>query len=78
MASTIIAGARRLVLPVDLLLKTLLSCAGPIAGAGLGLVVNLSPPLEHKLIQLGNVLVTPHTAFFSQEAVLGRTRAALS
>ena len=45
---------------------------------GLDLVVNLSPPLDHKLIQLGNVLVTPHTAFFSQEAVLGRTRAVLS
>ena len=45
--------------------------SGQIAGAGLDLVVNLSPPLDHKLIQLGNVLVTPHTAFFSQEAVLG-------
>ena len=51
---------------------------GAIAGAGLDLVVNLSPPLDHKLIQLGNVLVTPHTAFFSQEAVLGWTRAGLS
>ena len=52
--------------------------SGQIAGASLDLVVNLSPPLDHKLIQLGNVLVTPHTAFFSQEAVLGRTRAVLS
>ena len=44
--------------------------SGQIAGAGLDLVVDLSPPLDHKLIQLGNMLVTPHTAFFSQEAVL--------
>ena len=44
--------------------------SGQIAGAGLDLVVDLSPPLDHKLVQLGNVLVTPHTAFFSQEAVL--------
>ncbi len=44
--------------------------SGQIAGAGLDLVVDLAPPLDHRLIQLGNVLVTPHTAFFSQEAVL--------
>ena len=44
--------------------------SGKIAGAGLDLLVDLSPPLDHKLIQLGNVIVTPHTAFFSQEAVL--------
>ena len=44
--------------------------SGQIAGAGLDLLVDLSPPLDHKLIQLGNVIVTPHTAFFSQEAVL--------
>ena len=30
--STIFAGVRQLFLPVDLLLKTLLSCTGPIAG----------------------------------------------
>lgn len=44
--------------------------SGQIAGAGLDLVVNLAPPIDHKIIQLENVLVTPHTAFFSQEAVL--------
>ena len=33
-ASIILAGARLLFLPVDLLLKTLLSCPGPIAGDG--------------------------------------------
>ena len=52
----------------DALYDALIS--GKIAGAGLDLLVDLSPPLDHKLIQLGNVIVTPHTAFFSQEAVL--------
>ena len=28
------------------------------------------PPLDHRLLQLDNLIVTPHTAFFSQEAVL--------
>ena len=32
--------------------------------------MDLDPPLDHRLIQLDNVIVTPHTAFFSQEAVL--------
>jgi D-3-phosphoglycerate dehydrogenase len=44
--------------------------AGGIAGAGLDVLVDLDPPLEHRLVQLDNVIVTPHTAFFSQEAVL--------
>ena len=44
--------------------------AGEIAGAGLDVLVDLDPPLDHRLIQLDNVVVTPHTAFFSQEAVL--------
>ena len=44
--------------------------AGQIAGAGLDVVKDVAPPLDHRLLQHKNVLVTPHTAFFSQEAVL--------
>jgi D-3-phosphoglycerate dehydrogenase len=44
--------------------------AGEIAGAGLDVLADLDPPLDHRLVQLENVVVTPHTAFFSQEAVL--------
>lgn len=43
---------------------------GQIAGAGLDVVSDVAPPLEHQLLQLRNVIVTPHTAFFSQEALL--------
>ncbi len=43
---------------------------GEIAGAGLDVLVDLDPPLDHRLIQLDNVIVTPHTAFFSQESVV--------
>ena len=31
---------------------------------------DVAPPLDHRLIQHENIIVTPHTAFFSQEAVL--------
>lgn len=44
--------------------------SGQIAGAGLDVLVDLNPPQNHRLIQLPNVIITPHTAFFSQEAVL--------
>ena len=44
--------------------------AGSIAGAGLDVVEDVAPPLDHRLIQHENIIVTPHTAFFSQEAVL--------
>lgn len=44
--------------------------AGIIAGAGLDVVEDVAPPLDHRLIQHENIIVTPHTAFFSQEAVL--------
>ena len=43
---------------------------GQIAGAGLDVLVDIDPPIDHKLTQLNNVIITPHTAFFSQEAVL--------
>jgi D-3-phosphoglycerate dehydrogenase len=44
--------------------------SGGIAGAGLDVLVDIDPPMNHRLVQLENLIVTPHTAFFSQEAVL--------
>ena len=44
--------------------------SGGIAGAGLDVMVDPEPPSDHPLLQLDNVLVTPHVAFFSQEALL--------
>ena len=44
--------------------------SGEIAGAGLDVMVDPEPPSDHPLLQIDNVLVTPHVAFFSQEALL--------
>ena len=41
-----------------------------IAGAGLDVMEDNVPPKDHPLLQLDNVIVTPHTAFFSQESTL--------
>ena len=43
---------------------------GSIAGAGLDVLVDPEPPSDHPLLKLDNVIITPHVAFFSQEAVL--------
>lgn len=43
---------------------------GRIAGAGVDVLVDLEPGPDHPLLGLDNVLVTPHVAFFSQEATL--------
>jgi D-3-phosphoglycerate dehydrogenase len=64
----LINAARGPLIDEDALYDALTS--GRIAGAGLDVLVDLSPPLDHRLVQLDNVIVTPHTAFFSQEAVL--------
>jgi len=64
----LINAARGPLINEDALYDALTS--GQIAGAGLDVLVNLAPPLDHRLVQLDNVIVTPHTAFFSQEAVL--------
>ena len=41
-----------------------------IAGAALDVMEDLQPAIDNKIIQLENTLITPHTAFFSQESVL--------
>jgi D-3-phosphoglycerate dehydrogenase len=41
-----------------------------IGGAGLDVLVEAHPSPDHPLLQLDNVIITPHVAFFSQEAVL--------
>ena len=41
-----------------------------IAGAGLDVMEDNVPPKDHPLLQLDNIIVTPHTAFFSQESTL--------
>ena len=43
---------------------------GTIAGAGLDVMVDNSPPQDHPLLSLDNIIVTPHVAFFSQESTL--------
>lgn len=44
--------------------------SGEISGAGLDVLVDIAPGTDHPIVGLDNVIVTPHTAFFSQEAVL--------
>ena len=44
--------------------------SGGIGGAGVDVLVDTAPPVDHRLLKLDNLLVTPHVAFFSQEAVL--------
>ena len=43
---------------------------GSIAGAGLDVMVDNVPSPDHPLLTLDNIIVTPHVAFFSQEATL--------
>ena len=64
----LINAARGALIDEDALYDALTS--GQIAGAGVDVLVDVDPPLDHRLVQLNNVIVTPHTAFFSQEAVL--------
>ena len=43
---------------------------GNIAGAGLDVMEDNVPAKNHPLLQLDNTIITPHTAFFSQESTL--------
>ena len=43
---------------------------GQIAGAGLDVMESASPPADHPLFGMDNVIVTPHVAFLSQQSVL--------
>ena len=43
---------------------------GRIAGAGVDVLTESSPPSDHPLFKLPNLIVTPHVAFFSQESTL--------
>ena len=44
--------------------------SGSIAGAGLDVMVDNHPANDHPLLGLDNTIITPHVAFFSQEATL--------
>ena len=66
--SFLINAARGQLIDEDALYDALTT--GGIAGVGLDVLVDVAPPQDHRLIQLDNVIITPHTAFFSQEAVL--------
>ena len=41
-----------------------------IAGAGIDVMVDNTPAADHPLLSLDNIIVTPHTAFFSQESTI--------
>jgi len=43
---------------------------GSIAGAGLDVMESASPPADHPMFALDNVIITPHVAFLSQQSVL--------
>ena len=64
----LINAARGPLIDEDALYDALTS--GQIAGAGLDVLADIEPALDHRLVQLDNVIVTPHTAFYSQESTL--------
>ncbi len=41
-----------------------------IAGAGIDVMIDNTPTPSNPLLKLENLIVTPHTAFFSQESTL--------
>lgn len=66
--SFIINAARGPLIDENALYKALKN--NVIAGAGLDVMVDNIPDKKHPLLQLDNILVTPHIAFFSQESTL--------
>ena len=70
----LINAARGPLIDEDALYDALTS--GKIAGAGLDVMVDAVPSPDHPLLKLENVLITPHVAFFSQEATLELERRA--
>ena len=66
--SFLINAARGPLIDEDALYKALTS--GEIGGAGLDVMVDNIPSMDHPLLTLENIIVTPHIAFFSQESIL--------
>ena len=62
--SIIVNCARGGIIDEEALARALAS--GHVAGAGLDVLSAAPPPADHPLLGLENVIITPHTAFFSQ------------
>jgi D-3-phosphoglycerate dehydrogenase len=70
----VINAARGGIIDQDALVRALV--AGWIAGAGLDVYVPERLPIDHQLLALPNVLLTPHVAFYSEESVADLQRLA--
>ena len=66
--SIIVNCARGGIIDEEALARALAS--GHLAGAGLDVLSTAPPPADHPLLGLENVIITPHTAFFSQASTI--------